>query len=122
MKKIWIPIIAGCLIFLIPNIFYWYNIGCSITDDTAKWGQYGDFINSFLSIINIIVLFYLTYIVHTNEEERNKYNLQLEEKRHQDNIEFENNRHLNEFRYEAYKELLTLLDHITIKTCLAKEY
>jgi len=88
LKKI--AVIAGAIliVFLIFKVFslYHYRFSDRFSNDPSIWGQYGDYIggllNPLFSLINIVVLIYLTFIVSKNDDNRSK----------------------NELRYRALKE------------------
>lgn len=56
---------------------FWEN---KISDDPAVWGQFGDYfggiLNPMLSLINLIILTYLSIRLVNDEDERNKWTLQ----------------------------------------------
>lgn len=59
MKKIWIYIFGG-LAILTPAVAYVIKFhGCSISDDPADWGVFGDYFGGVYSIIVTILAVYL---------------------------------------------------------------
>ena len=104
-KKIIIWTIIGCIIlYLIPNLFYiWKFRFNSISPTPSDWGVYGDFvggsINPLISILNIIVLGYLTYIISD-----------VDGKRADENINAQKIITLNQMRYNNVLELSKTLD------------
>lgn len=99
MKKniLWLTILACGLIYLAPHLFFWYKLGTlTLSNDSAIWGQYGDFIggslNPILGILNIIALVYLTFRIAEIEKQRLEESEKLEDKRYCESIELENKR------------------------------
>lgn len=94
IKKYWKLIFV--LLFVLcclPIIFYVIQFSSlKISNDPNYWGIFGTYfsgvLSPFLSLINIIVLAYLTYLVSKHEDSSK----------------------LNEFRYKAYIELTAQLD------------
>lgn len=75
---LWISSFFAILLIMIPYIINFYNNG--ISTDPEIWGQFGDYIggllNPVLSLINLIVLTYLSIRLVKNEDDRNKWTLQ----------------------------------------------
>ena len=91
-KIILIVAIVCILLYIIPNVIFYCNIGINgLSDKPSDWGVYGDFIggslNPLLAIFNIIALVYLTYTVSISDDKRIT----------------------SQFRYEAYVDLKSKL-------------
>lgn len=99
--------ISCVVLYLIPNLIYWLNFREQlISDKSADWGVYGDFIggslNPFLQILSIAALIYLTYTVS-----------HVEDKRAKANIEAQKIITLTQMRGNAVVEISKLLDMVT---------
>lgn len=100
-KLIVILAFVSFCILTIPTVIYWCNFrGYKLSDSPGDWGVFGDYmggvLNPLLSIVNLIVLGYLTIFVS----------------------EQDNRMALNQFRFDLYvdvKEKLTILDRNTTK-------
>lgn len=77
LKKYPYLIIITLLLFLIPIIvFYYYFHDHTVSEDISKWGAFGDYfggiLNTFLNIVSLIVLSYLTYLIGLQSNEENR--------------------------------------------------
>lgn len=67
-------------IFLTIGLFLLKFSKDTISNDPAVWGQFGDYfggiLNPILSLINLVILTYLSIRLVKNEDERNKWTLQ----------------------------------------------
>lgn len=77
LKKHPFLIIVTSVLFLIPIIiFCCYFHDHTISEDISKWGAFGDYfggiLNTFLNIVSLIVLSYLTYLIGLQSNEENR--------------------------------------------------
>jgi hypothetical protein len=77
LKKYWKLMIGIGILLLIPPAIYIVNFHrSSLSEDPAVWGLLGDYIggvlNPFISLLNVIVLGWLTYIVSEQSSAENK--------------------------------------------------
>jgi hypothetical protein len=100
-------LIVGSIIFLfIPLGFYIYNFWrMSLSSDPANWGTFGDYLNPFLTIINIAVLLYLTYTV-----------AKIDSKKAEDSINAQKLITLNQIRRDEVAELAKNIQSVIYKT------
>lgn len=126
MNRSYLVGLLCALICIIPHIFLWYKFELfSLSNDPAVWGQYGDFIggtlNPIFSIINIILLVYLTFTISEIEKKRIMESRELEASRHKESMELEDKRAensikaqkiitINQMRYDAVVKFSTELD------------
>src|SRR6187402_3017885 len=109
LKRWWVYFFcAGILIF--PVIKYWLKFDTFILDgNPSDFGTYGDFLNPFIGLINIIFLLYLTFEVKRLEDKREKEKQTWEDKRTEEIRTFEESR-ANEFAQAENKRLDKSLD------------
>lgn len=103
--------IACLILILVVIIPYLINFNGGLSDKTEVWGAFGDYfggiLNPILSIINIGVLIYLTYLVHRIDINRVKEELEIQKGiaiyglKHDALKEFNNN--LSKFQPELVK-------------------
>ncbi len=73
---------SSALVFIIVTTYaYYYNFNRNgLSKDPAIWGQFGDYfggiLNPFISILNLIILTYLSIRLVKDEDNRNKWTLQ----------------------------------------------
>jgi len=104
-------LLGGCiLLFIIPFALYFSQFHNGFGSH-AEFGTFGDFINPFLSSINILLLIYITYYVQRKEESKSKEVLQAQ---------FEQN--LMMLRHEAYKEIVEFLNGIDKQKITEENY
>jgi len=96
---IWVS--SGILILAILAYVLNFN-DQEISDDAAKWGAFGDYINPFLALINIITFLYLSYQLSHLDENQAK-----EDRKTQKIIA------LNQMRMDAVNDIAKILDHVT---------
>lgn len=78
---IWILWIASIVFIALTFFSYILQFGDNgLSKDTEVWGQFGDYfggiLNPFLSLLNLIILTYLSVRLVKEEDERNKWTLQ----------------------------------------------
>lgn len=93
IKILWI---TSIVFLLLVFGFYICNFkGFKISDNPGDWGQFGDYIggllNPFISLLNLIILTYLSLRLVKNDDERNKWTL-MELARPYGDITFEKDR------------------------------
>ncbi len=75
---LWISSFVSVLLAVVFYIIKFKNNGLS--DDPEKWAQFGEYfggiLNPFFSVLNLIILAYLSIRLVKSEEERNKWTLQ----------------------------------------------
>lgn len=62
--------IMAILLPAIALIFYIYQFGTDRSTETEIWGQFGDFLNVFISMANLIIFSTLTFVIHKIERQR----------------------------------------------------
>jgi hypothetical protein len=108
-KRWWVYLLCLCII-LFPVVTYWRRYGTFILDDNpSDYGTYGDFLNPFIGLINIILLLYLTFEVRNLENKREIERQEWENRRSKELQEFEQNRS-NELAQAENKRLDKSLD------------
>jgi hypothetical protein len=81
-KTLIILLWASSLAFLFLTLFFYYlNFkDATISSDPERWGQFADYfggiLNPFFSLLNLIILSYLSIRLVKDEDERNKWTLQ----------------------------------------------
>ncbi|MCE5311936.1 MAG: hypothetical protein LLF86_02150 [Nitrospiraceae bacterium] len=94
-----IAIVITATLLIIPSVVYFFSFHSNgISKDPANWGVFGDYLNPFVALANLVVLVFLAYLASQFEDKRNKKTLDLQKK-----IQF------NEIRYNAYKDILEAL-------------
>lgn len=72
--------VCACVLITVPLSYYLYFNQYGASDDPERWGQFGDFfggvLNPIISLINLIILMYLSIRLVKDEDERNKWTLQ----------------------------------------------
>jgi hypothetical protein len=108
-KRWWVYLV--CFLFLLtPITIYRLRFGRLIIDNNpSDFGTYGDFLNPFIGLINIILLLYLTFEVKRLENNRENEKQEWEDKRSKELQEFEQNR-TNELAQAENKRLDKSLD------------
>lgn len=96
-KLIFILVVVSFCILTIPTVIYLGNFGAyKISDSPGDWGVFGDYIggvlNPLLSIVNLIVLGYLTIFV-SEQDSRTA---------------------LNQFRFDLYMKLMNTIDQFEV--------
>jgi hypothetical protein len=78
-SNIWVLRLGVILVFLMiigPIMAYRSQFGGVFSNGREVWGQFGDFLNVFVSISNLVFISILTYFIYSNqqkdENERNK--------------------------------------------------
>jgi hypothetical protein len=97
---------AGIILYITPMIVYLtvFRSG-SLSTDPQAWGAFGGFLdgmlNPLLSMANLAVLIYLTFLAARFEDKNNQKNLDAQKKLQ-----------LSELRFKAYSELSQVLDAV----------
>ena len=103
---IWAVIVVCIIVLVIPNVIYYCKFSANgVSNDTAVWGQYGDYlggsINPILTVFNIVALVYLTYTVSHVEDTRAK-----------ENINAQASITISQMRFERLKEITSILNSL----------
>jgi len=98
--------LAGIILYITPMIIYFIVFhDVSLSNDPQAWGAFGGFLNGalnpLLSLANLIVLIYLTFLA-----------ARFEDKNNQKNIDAQKKLQLSEVRFKAYSELSQVLDTV----------
>lgn len=121
-------IIWGVLIVGSGIVFYLYNFAkYGVATDPARFGVFGDYINPFLSLVNIIAVLYLTYHVAHLDDNRNSENIRVQKIIALTQMRMQVSKQLVESidlelrpKY-TYKEICTSLANINIKLVLFRD-
>ncbi|SOD80947.1 hypothetical protein [Spirosoma fluviale] len=62
--------VIAILIPIIAVIIYRFQFGTHKSEKTEVWGQFGDFLNVFISIANLVIFGVLTFVIHKSERHR----------------------------------------------------
>lgn len=106
-------IIGGLTLLILGGAFVTYvsNFGYHLSDSKTEWGAFGDYLNPFIAIINLVLLVYLAHVVAVNEE-----------KRHRENLKFQANSNFLASRMEEARRMRTIAQSIFDVSPAEKEY
>ena len=62
--------VVAVLVPIIAVITYRFQFGTYKSENTEVWGQFGDFLNVFISIANLVIFGVLTFVIHKTERQR----------------------------------------------------
>ena len=64
----WLIMAVPFIVILIPLIIYSSKFGhLGLSNNQEIWGQFGDFLNVWVSLASLIAISMLTYFIHTRE-------------------------------------------------------
>ncbi len=76
--KIFIWYITGAMVILIAALFYRYQFGSYLSKQQNIWAEFGDYMNVFVSLANLIIVSSISYFLYKNEQKRDQENTILE--------------------------------------------
>jgi hypothetical protein len=78
MRNSFKTIISICtLLVSIPATLYFWQFHGPLSKDPDRWAAFGDYLNPFIALLNVVVFIYLTFVIKEFEDKREQKRLLL---------------------------------------------
>jgi hypothetical protein len=120
-RKRWWVFLVLSIIFLLPIIAYIINFhNGEISDKSADWGTFGDFVggtlNPFISILSLTVTVFIAFYLRTIEDNWNQDSIILQQRLNKTNAELQRKialSNLRQIEYGRISELMARLNELS---------